>query len=165
MLRGAFPAVTLLGNDLTPDTAFGRDCGVEWVDKDTLYRRSDVITLHVPLTRHTRYLVAREQIELMKTDAFLLNTARGGLVKESDLAEALMTGRLAGAAVDTFEREPYDGPLKDIPQCLLTCHMGSMSEDCRTRMEVEAVEEAIRFLRGQSLQQAVPEAEYAMRVE
>ena len=70
---------------------------------------------------------------------------------------------LSGAAIDVFENEPYTGPLRDIDRCLLTAHMGSMSVDCRTRMEIEATEEAIRFLRGEELQGCVPDDEYAVQ--
>ena len=60
-------------------------------------------------------------------------------------------GHLSAAAIDVFESEPYDGPLCDIERCLLTCHMGSMSDDCREKMEIEATEEATRFLTNRSL--------------
>jgi D-3-phosphoglycerate dehydrogenase len=67
---------------------------------------------------------------------------------------------LSGAAIDVFEKEPYDGKLCDIQNCLLTSHMGSMSVDCRIRMEVEATEEAIRFINNKELKALVPEDEY-----
>ena len=73
---------------------------------------------------------------------------------------ALTNGELAGAAIDTFEKEPYSGPLSRIANCLLTAHMGSMSYDCRIRMEIEAAEEAVRFFQGESQLQLVPEEEY-----
>ena len=101
----------------------------------------------------------------MKADALLINTSRGGIVNEYDLAEVMASGHLAGAAIDVFEHEPYRGPLADIERCLLTCHMGSMSVDCRTRMEIEATEEAVRFVRGEPLQKPVPAAEYDVQRE
>jgi len=67
---------------------------------------------------------------------------------------------LNSAAIDVFETEPYKGPLRDIERCLLTAHMGSMSVDCRTNMEIEATEKAVRFLTGQTLQSEVPSEEY-----
>ncbi len=72
----------------------------------------------------------------------------------------MQSGHLSGTAIDVFENEPYDGPLKGIERCLLTAHMGSMSVDCRTRMEVEATEEVIRFLNGKTLESEVPFEEY-----
>jgi D-3-phosphoglycerate dehydrogenase len=72
----------------------------------------------------------------------------------------MKAGHLAGAAIDVFEQEPYDGPLREIERCLLTAHMGSMSIDCRTRMEIEATMDTVRFLSGQALESEVPEDEY-----
>jgi D-3-phosphoglycerate dehydrogenase len=99
----------------------------------------------------------------MKPDAVVINTARGGIVNERDLADVLTAGHLSGAAIDVFESEPYRGPLASIERCLLTSHMGSMSVDCRTRMEIEATEEAVRFLTGRPLAGAVPAAEYDLQ--
>lgn len=100
---------------------------------------------------------------MMKRDAVIINTARGGIINEHDLAEVLQLGHLSGAAIDVFEKEPYCGDLAQIERCLLTSHMGSMSVDCRTRMEIEATEEAIRFLNGQPLQGLVPPEEYDLQ--
>ena len=113
------------------------------------------------MTKQTRNMIRREQLMMMKPDALLINTSRGGIVNETDLHEVMSLGHLGGAAIDVFQEEPYSGPLKDIDRCLLTCHMGSMSVDCRSRMEVEATEEAVRYLRGLPLESSVPEDEYA----
>ena len=96
----------------------------------------------------------------MQPSALLVNTARGGIVNEKDLYEVLETGRIGGAAIDVFEEEPYSGKLADLEQCLLTAHMGSMSIDCRIRMELESTEEAVRFIMDEPLQSLVPEEEY-----
>jgi D-3-phosphoglycerate dehydrogenase len=101
----------------------------------------------------------------MKPDAILVNTSRGGMVNEQELAQALKQGKLAGAALDVYGQEPYSGELVTIETCLLTCHMGSMSRDCRAQMELEATEEAIRFFKGESLRLLVPDVEYLMRME
>jgi len=123
---------------------------------------ADVITVHVPLTPLTHRMITRRELDLMKPTAVLLNTARGTIVDEHDLGEALRNMRLAGAAMDVFSHEPYSGELCGIDNCVLTSHMGSMAVDCRTRMEIEATEEAVRFLRGEPLLQIVPEVEYTM---
>jgi D-3-phosphoglycerate dehydrogenase len=99
----------------------------------------------------------------MKSDAIIINTSRGGIVNEKDLYDVMQSGHLSGAAIDVFNEEPYDGPLKEIERCLLTAHMGSMSVDCRTRMEIEATEEAVRFLTGKKLEGKVPEDEYEVQ--
>jgi D-3-phosphoglycerate dehydrogenase len=86
-------------------------------------------------------------------------------VDEAALAVALRARRIGGAAVDVFRCEPYVGELCGLDNCLLTCHMGSMSEDCRFMMEHEAATNAVRFLAGEPLADLVPESEYALRSE
>lgn len=162
ILRGGFPTVRILANDLEPDAASMSGLGVEWTDKAGIYRECDVITLHVPLTPRNRGLIRAPELEAMKPDAVLVNTSRGGIVDEADLARALRNGTIQGAAVDVFESEPYSGPLTGIDNCILTCHMGSMSVDCRIAMETGAVEEAMRFFSGEPPRTPVPEFEYGI---
>ena len=100
---------------------------------------------------------------MVKPDSMIINTSRGGIINEYDLAELLSTGHFSGAAIDVFDQEPYTGALTQIDRCLLTSHMGSMSIDCRARMEIEATEEAVRFLTGKSLQGLVPPVEYELQ--
>jgi len=150
----------VLAHDLEPDLSFGSRFGVQWVDKDTLYREADLITVHVPLGPDTRNLVAAAELDAMKSDAILINTSRGGIVNEHDLKQALKQGSIGGAGVDVFEHEPYSGELAVMDNVLLTCHMGSCSVDCRLRMEVEATEDAIRFCLGQPLLRPVPEEQF-----
>lgn len=159
-LRGGFPSVRILANDLTPDIEFGKLHHIEWVEKEEIYRSADIISLHLPLTPATRALITMNEINKMKKDVLLVNTSRGNMINEKDLAHALRAQRIAGAAIDVFEREPYTGELSTLENCLLTCHMGSMSADCRSRMEIEATEEAVRFLKGETLKTPVPEYEY-----
>lgn len=122
-----------------------------WVSLDELLFNSDVVTLHLPLTKSTRNLIALRELLKMKKDSVLINTSRGGIVNEDDLFQVLEEGHLAGAGIDVFEKEPYTGPLAAIERCLLTSHMASASIDCRVTMEVEATEEVVRFLTGQPL--------------
>jgi len=156
----AFGSPRVLVNDLAPDHGVAPGPGLEWVDKEVIYREADMISLHVPLTVNTKNMIRSEQIATMKSDALLINTSRGGIINESDLAGALRTGVIGGAAIDVFDHEPYNGELATLDRCLLTSHMGSMSVDCRTRMEIEATEEAVRFLTGQVLEGLVPSEEY-----
>jgi len=135
-------------------------CTIERVSKHKIFCEADIISVHVPLTAATRNMIAKEEFMCMKTGTLLVNTARGGIVNEQDLFEALQSGHLAGAAIDVFEEEPYTGNLTSLDQCLLTAHMGSMSVDCRTRMEIEATQEAVRFILGEALQSIVPTEEY-----
>ena len=149
-----------LVNDLIPGNKLGPELKLEWVSKDDIYREADVISIHVPMTRQTFNMIGTEQLRQMKPDALLINTSRGGIINESDLYQVMSEGHLGGAAIDVFQDEPYVGPLGGIDRCLLTCHMGSMSIDCRFRMEIEATEEVVRYLRGLDLQSRVPEEEY-----
>lgn len=161
----ALGAGRLLVNDTNPDCRPDSGLPVERVGKEVIYREADIVSLHVPLTAQTKNMVRREHLMGMKPDAMIINTARGGIINEEDLAQVLRSGHLGGAAVDVFCEEPYGGELSSIERCLLTSHMGSMSVDCRTRMEIEATEEAIRYLRGEPLRGVVPEAEYQVQRE
>ena len=158
-----FGTPRLLINDLSPNPDLDRKFKLEWVDKETIYRESDVISLHVPLTRSTKNMITKKQLEMMKSDAIIINTSRGGVVNELDLYNVMKTGHLSGAAIDVFEQEPYDGLLIEIERCFLTAHMGSMSLDCRTRMETEATEEVVRFIKKIPLKSEVPEEEYIVQ--
>jgi D-3-phosphoglycerate dehydrogenase / 2-oxoglutarate reductase len=156
----AFGTPRVLVNDLRPDPKLVPELKLEWVGKDEIYRNADVISLHLPLTPHTYDMIRREQLLTMKRDAMIINTSRGGIINEADLAAVMRDGHLSGAAIDVFEHEPYSGELAAIDRCLLTAHMGSMSVDCRTRMEIEATEEAVRFLTGGERRHEVPDFEY-----
>ena len=159
----AFGTPRILVNDIHPNPTVTTDLKLEWVGKQEIYEQADLISLHLPLTVYTKNMIRREQLLEMKPDALLVNTSRGGIVNEQDLADVLKSGYLGGAALDVFEQEPYTGELAEIDRCLLTSHMGSMSVDCRTRMEIEATEEAVRFLEGQPLEGLVPLEEYEVQ--
>ena len=150
----------IIANDIDPDKAFGEELGIEWVEKDRLFREADVICLHVPATPLTRGMVGRGALASMKAETILINTARGGLIDEAALAEALRSGKLGGAALDVFEREPYAGELTEIDNCILTCHMGANSRSSRMRMETQAVENLLCFLKGEPVPRLVPDSEY-----
>lgn len=159
----SFGTPHILVNDIHPDTKLVPELKLEWVGKDEIYRHADVISIHVPLTAYTTNMIRAEHLSLMKPDVLLINTSRGGIINEHDLAEAFNAGHIGGAAIDVFEHEPYTGPLAKVERCLLTSHMGSMSIDCRTRMEIEATEESVRFLTGELLIGLVPPDEYEVQ--
>ncbi len=159
-LLHTFSGVNVLANDIAPDRVFGQSHGVSWVEKETLFREADIVSLHMPLTPETHHLVGREALTAMKPSALLINTARGGIVDEGALASALRERQIAGAAIDVYESEPYAGALTSLENCLLTCHMGSMSEDCRLQMEQEAVDDVVRFFDGKPPARPVPSEEY-----
>ena len=161
----AFGTPKILANDIFPNYALNREFKLEWVTKEQVYREADIISLHLPLTHLTKNMIRREQLLLMKPDAMIVNTSRGGVINEHDLYDVMKAGHLSGAAIDVFEQEPYAGKLGEIERCLLTAHMGSMSIDCRTRMEIEATEEAVRFLTGMPLKSEVPQVEFDVQSE
>ncbi len=123
---------------------------VESVDLDTLFRRSDVVSLHCPLTPETRHLVDDARLSLMKPDAYLINTARGPLVDEAALFRALTENRLAGAGLDVLSSEPppADHPLLAAPRCIITPHVGWGTTAARARLMREVVENVRAFLAG-----------------
>ena len=160
-----FGSLKILVNDINSDSNLNKKFNIEWVDKETIYQQADIITIHTPLTAQTKNMIKKEQLLSMKEDAIIINTARGGIINEDDLYEVMQAGHLSGAAIDVFDFEPYAGKLREIQRCILTAHMGSMSIDCRTRMEIEATEEVVRFLTNQSLEGVAPEEEYAVQRE
>ena len=159
-----FGTPKFLVNDINPSKRSDLiDFKLDWVSKEKIYKEADIISIHTPLTSATKNMITKENLLSMKKDAVIINTARGGIVNEQDLYEVMQDGHLSGAAIDVFDFEPYDGKLREIQSCILTAHMGSMSVDCRTRMEIEATEEAVRFLTKQPLQGLVPEEEFAVQ--
>ena len=108
----------------------------EFVSKEEAFRRADVLSLHCPLTEHTENLISEETLLLMKPTAYLINTARGGLVCEQALADALNQGRLAGAGLDVLAQEPMspDTPLKSAKNCLITPHIAWSAMETRERL-------------------------------
>ncbi|TQE84052.1 phosphoglycerate dehydrogenase [Leptospira noguchii] len=169
-ILSSFDPKKILINDLIDKSSEVQDLleksGVpfEFVDKNRIYAESDVISLHIPMTKHTKDLIGIEELRRFQKDSFLINTARGGIVNEIALYEALKEGVIAGAAVDVFEEEPYKGNLCELENALLTQHMGSCSYDCRLLMERGAAEEMIRFFTGEPLKSEVPENEYLNQI-
>ena len=135
---------------------FNSSGNVTRVDNQTIFERSDVVSLHLPLTVETRNMITSRDMQKMKPDAIILNTSRGGIINEKDLYDVLKSGHLGAAAVDVFDKEPYEGLLATVDRCVLTAHMGSMTIDCRVRMEVGATQE----VNGEALHSLVPEEEF-----
>lgn len=153
-LLGGFGVKNLLVHDVKPNSSLYADCGARHVPLDILIRQSDIVSLHVPLTEKTKGMIAASQLAAMRRGSFLINTARGELINEAALVAALARGPIAGAACDVFAEEPYHGPLREVPNVILTAHLGSCSVDCRRDMEMGAVNEVDRFACG--LPPAVP---------
>ena len=126
------------------------DVGAKLVGLAELLLRSDVITVHTPLTAQTKNLISRAQLEATKPGAFMLNVARGGIVDEVALAEALTSGQLAGAAVDVYTLEPMgsDNPLRTAPNLVLTPHLGASTTEAQDRVGLEMAEQVLMALAG-----------------
>ena len=125
--------------------------GARPVDRETLLRESDYLSLHVPLTDANRRFLDAQALALMKPTAFVINTARGGLVDEEALLNAVQSGQIAGAALDVLTVEPPapDHPLLHEPRIIITPHTGWYSEDANHDVRVRASEEVVRVLRGE----------------
>lgn len=112
--------------------------------------KSDIVSLHLPYSKENHHLINESTINEMKKGAFLINASRGGLVDEKALHAALKNGKLAGAGMDTFEKEPYDGPLKELDNVVLTPHIGSYAKEERIKMEIQAVENLLEGINERS---------------
>ncbi len=130
-----------------PDWDSARRC-----DLDTLLSTSDVVSLHVPLTAETRHMIGKLQLEAMKPQAVLINAARGGIVDEIALAEAMQSGHLAGAALDVFDNEPLDADsgarFAGIRNLILTPHIAGLTEESDMRVGSVTVSNVMRHLEG-----------------
>ena len=124
--------------------------GVEFVSLDELYKRSDVISLHLPLFESTEKMINKESISKMKDGAILLNVSRGGLVNEEDLADALNSGKLFAAGLDVVSKEPIekDNPLLKAKNCIITPHMAWAAKEARQRLLDTAVDNVEKFYKG-----------------
>ena len=125
--------------------------GVRFVELESLFRESDIVSLHSPLTPQTANLVNARRLSLMKPTAFVINTSRGPLVNEAALADALNSGRIAGAAVDVLSKEPppADNPLLTARNCIITPHLAWATRAARARLMKIAVQNVRAFLQGQ----------------
>ena len=127
-----------------------RDLGVMYVDKRTLLRESDFVTLHVPLLPETRHLISHAEFALMKRTAILINASRGPVVDEKALVKALKDGKIAGAGLDVYEKEPKcERALVGMKNVVLAPHIASASYETRAKMAMIAVQNCIAGLTGQ----------------
>jgi glycerate dehydrogenase len=144
--------MSVLAYDLAP-YELPADEAVSWCELDDLFTRADVISLHCPLTTQTTGLVNRARLRLVKPSAILINTARGALVVEDDMAEALNKGQLAAAALDVVSREPIglENPLLEARNCLITPHIAWAAAEARARLMQTVVGNVAAFLAGKPI--------------
>jgi phosphoglycerate dehydrogenase-like enzyme len=149
-LRGIAFGMRVLAFEPYPDRAFLEKNGITLVPWDRLLAESDYLSLHVPLTPESKYLINRDSLARMKQGAFLINTSRGGLVCEADLLDALKRGKLAGAALDVFEQEPPPpSPLYDLDNVVLTAHTAGVDLQSRDDMAQSAAEAIVSLSHGE----------------
>ena len=124
------------------------EVGAELVSKDELFRKADVVSIHLVLSGRTRGLVGATELALMKPTARLVNTSRGPIVVEADLLEALRNNKIAGAAVDVFDQEPLprDHPFRSLPNLLATPHIGYVSRGLYERFYQDTVDNIAKWL-------------------
>lgn len=124
--------MNILAFDVGQNAEFIRGTGARYVDLEELLRESDFVSLHVPATSQTRHMIERREIELMKPSAVLVNTSRGEVIDEAALTDALKKGKIAGACLDVYEREPpKDSPLFKLPNVVLTPHIGASTVEAQ----------------------------------
>ena len=139
----------IIAHEPYPDNEFVSSYEIELASLEKVLSESDIVSLHAPLTEDTYHLIGKKELALMKNDAIIVNTARGSLIDEEALKNALEKGIIAGAALDVFEEEPYYGKLKNFDNVILTPHIGTYAKETRIRMEREAVENLLNVLRMQ----------------
>jgi D-3-phosphoglycerate dehydrogenase len=130
---------------------------VELAELDEIYARADFITVHVPFTEETKGLIGTEQFKKMKKGVRIINCARGGIVDEKALAEAIKSGQVAGAALDVYEKEPppADYALRDLPQVIMTPHLGASTSEAQESVGIEIAEAVSELLIEGTIRNAV----------
>jgi len=148
--RGLAMGMKVIATETCPDSEFVKKHGIELVDLDTLLARSDYLSLHCPLNDETRGMINQDVFRRMKKGSVLLNTSRGGLVKEADLIEALKSGQLGGAGLDVYEQEPAkaDNPLFAFDNVVLSPHIAGTDYRSMEDMGIEAAGCIIKLRRG-----------------
>ncbi len=124
--------------------------GVKYVKRNQLLRESDLISIHVPLTAETYHMISHKEFNLMKNGVYIVNTSRGAVIDEKALRDGLVSGKVAGAALDVFESEPlhHDSPLARLESVILTPHLAASSEEALKRLATIVAEEVIKALRS-----------------
>lgn len=137
--------------------ARAKDLDVVKLGIDDMLKQADFVTIHTPLTNETRNLINKDRLKLMKKSARIINDARGGIINEADLYEALKAGTIAGAALDVFETEPLaaDAPLRSLENITLTPHLGASTEEAQERVAEDIAKQFVEFFRDGVIRNAV----------
>lgn len=136
----------VIGFDLYPDEKWAAKHSVVLLSFSEVLKQADILSLHIPNNKDKSFVIGTAEIESMRNGSFLINLARGGVVDEEALYDAIKSGKLAGAAIDVFSTEPYNGPLCDLENTILTPHLGSYAKEGKIQMEIDAVNNLIDVL-------------------
>ena len=148
--------MNILAFDIVEDKKFVQKYGIKYVNLEKLLRKSDYISIHIPLSDATRGMISYEELEKMKKDAFLINASRGGIVDEEALYDALRNNKLRGAALDVYNNEPLrESPLKELDNVIMTPHIGAYTEEAIENMSIQAAQNLIDVLEGKKPQNRV----------
>jgi phosphoglycerate dehydrogenase-like enzyme len=148
-LRGLAFGMRVIAHEPFPDQAFVAKHEIQLLPKEQVFREADFLSLHTPMSAESRHLINAKSLAWMKPTAFLINTARGGLVNEQDLYVALKERRIAGAAVDVFEKEPPgENPLFALENIVLTAHTAGVDTKSRDDMALSAAQAIIDLSKG-----------------
>ncbi len=143
-------------NDPFVTEEYTRKLGIELVSMEELFKRSDFITFHIPKTKETARMINKDKISTMKDGVRLINVSRGGIIDEADLKDALVSKKVAAAALDVFEVEPVvDNPLVDLDNVIATPHLGASTVEAQVNVAIDVAEQIIEVLNGNSAKAAV----------
>ena len=137
--------IDVFGTDLYPDVQWAKVQGVKLLPLDKVLEDADIISLHLSMTDEHPFCLGDQEIARMKKGAFLINVARGALINEAALVNALSSNHLAGAGLDVFQQEPYTGLLCQMDNVVLTPHIATLTQESRSAMEIEAAQNIINF--------------------
>jgi len=135
--------LNIIAHDLYQDESFAKEYNIQYTELDLLLQKSDIVSLHLNLTDETNRLFNYNTFKKMKKNAILINASRGEIINEADLIKALDEKLIQGVGLDVFENEPYNGPLVNYDNVILTPHIGAYAKEIRMKMELEAAENLI----------------------
>ena len=139
-------SMKVIGFDPIINKDRAKEMGIELTSLDKIFRESDYITIHVPKTKETENMINESTLEKMKKTVRIINCARGGIINEKDLAEAVKTGRIAGAALDVFDKEPsFDSPVMEVENIIVTPHLGASTEEAQEQVAVDLAKQVIDY--------------------
>jgi len=142
--------------DMYENEEFKKEVGVEYVDLKTLLKESDFVSLHAPFTPETKNMINKDAFAIMKKNAIVVNTARGGIIDEEDLYDALVKGEIRGAGLDaTLKEPPYDSELLTLENCIITPHAGAATVEASNKMSFIAAQNVVDILANKTCENMV----------